>query len=361
MADGLIQFKHGTYAEYDASTKDENTLYFITDKGIFYKGTTAFAVAYTSAGSSSTTTGSGATTKITVTLKDPLNNTILFEVPSYDAYNVHRLGTASDVARAHTRLSDAINGTDNAATGGKAATPLAVKNALTEAKEYADSILGANDAMVFKGTLGTGGTVTALPTTGYSAGWTYKVITAGTYAGRPCEVGDLIIAVKDYNATSHSNDDWTVAQTNIDGAVTAAAALTADQLVVGNGSKNVKPLAAGTNGKILKMVSGKPSWADENTGTDTKYTFASGEQGSFTVTPSGGSAQIVSTLKTNPLAVNKGGTGRATLPSNAILMGNGTNAITTSVIYENTAFSATASRIASMELIYNTFKWKPIA
>ena len=51
------------------------------------------------------------------------------------------------------------------------------------AKTYADSILGANDAMVFKGTLGTGGTATALPTT-YQTGWTYRVITAGTYAGQ---------------------------------------------------------------------------------------------------------------------------------------------------------------------------------
>ena len=73
--------------------------------------------------------------------------------------------------------------------------------------------------MVFKGTIGTGGTVTSLPTTGYSAGWTYKVITAGTYAGKVCEVGDLIICAKDY-ASPGSNDDWTVAQTNIDGAVT---------------------------------------------------------------------------------------------------------------------------------------------
>ena len=41
---------------------------------------------------------------------------------------------------------------------------------ITNAKAYADSILSSNDAMVFKGTIGTGGTVTQLPFVNYSAG-----------------------------------------------------------------------------------------------------------------------------------------------------------------------------------------------
>ncbi len=65
----------------------------------------------------------------------------------------------------------------------------------------------ANDAMVFKGTIGTGGTVTALPAT-HKQGWTYRVITAGTYAGKVCEIGDMIICVTD--GTAASNDHWTV-------------------------------------------------------------------------------------------------------------------------------------------------------
>lgn len=142
-----------------------------------------------------------------------------------------------------------------------AATPKAVMDALTSAKSYADGILATNDAMVFKGTLGTGGTETALPTSGYSAGWTYRVVTAGTYAGKVCEIGDLVIAVKDFN-TSTSNDDWTVAQTNIDGAVTATTTLGANQLILGNGVKTVKALANGTNGQVLKLVNGVPTWED---------------------------------------------------------------------------------------------------
>lgn len=85
--------------------------------------------------------------------------------------------------------------------------------------DYVGDAIAASDAMIFKGTIGTDGTVTSLPTT-YKTGWTYRVITAGTYAGQDCEVGDLIIALVDRNGTGNLDSDWTVAQTNIDGAIT---------------------------------------------------------------------------------------------------------------------------------------------
>ena len=85
--------------------------------------------------------------------------------------------------------------------------------------DYVGDAIAASDAMIFKGTIGTGGTVTVLPTT-YKTGWTYRVITAGTYAGQDCEVGDLIIALVDRDGTGNLDSDWTVAQTNIDGAIT---------------------------------------------------------------------------------------------------------------------------------------------
>ena len=69
------------------------------------------------------------------------------------------------------------------------------------------ALLESNDAMVFKGTLGTGGTVTALPTSDYIRGWTYKVITAGTYAGLTCAIGDLIVAISSFD-TEFQNSDW---------------------------------------------------------------------------------------------------------------------------------------------------------
>ena len=136
--------------------------------------------------------------------------------------------------------------------------PTADNHATTRA--YVDSkinsAIAAQNAMVFKGIVNA---TTALPTTGYKVGWTYYVGTTGTYAGDVCEVGDMIICVKSH-ATGASNADWNVVQTNINGAVVGATDLTANQVVVGNGSKNVKILAAGTNGHVLTMVSGAPAW-----------------------------------------------------------------------------------------------------
>lgn len=80
--------------------------------------------------------------------------------------------------------------------------------------------IAASDAMIIKGTIGTNGTITTLPTT-YKIGWTYRVVTNGTYAGQVCEIGDLIIALVNRSGSNNLNSDWCVAQTNINGAITS--------------------------------------------------------------------------------------------------------------------------------------------
>lgn len=218
-------------------------------------------------------------------------------------------GVGSDSLYGHLKLSDSTSDTTSGVSAAIAATPKAVNAALTSAKSYADSILGANDAMVFKGTIGTGGTVTALPTTGYSAGWTYRVVTAATYAGVSCEVGDLIICVKDY-ATAFNNSDWTIAQTNIDGAVTTSGTLAADTLILGAGTKTVSSLTNGSSGQFLSLSgTNKPTWTTigalsltANTGATTLATYTSSAvsldfKGSTNIalTASGGSLTISAT------------------------------------------------------------------
>lgn len=106
-------------------------------------------------------------------------------------------------------------------------------------KKYVDdevaSKIAANDSMRFKGTIGTGGTITALPTSNVRVGDTYRVITAGTYAGAKCEIGDMIIALA--NKTSGSTDNnWTVVQANIDGAVVGPASATDSTVVLFDGA-----------------------------------------------------------------------------------------------------------------------------
>lgn len=105
-----------------------------------------------------------------------------------------------------------------------------VDNLELATKQYVDKILGANDAMLFKGILDD---THKLPDT-HETGWTYRVNKAGTYAGKVCEIGDLVICTTD--GLSANDAHWTVAQTNIDGAVIGPDTSTSDNIVIFNGN-----------------------------------------------------------------------------------------------------------------------------
>ena len=80
------------------------------------------------------------------------------------------------------------------------------------------------------------------PTENYKAGQKYVVAKAGTYLGQQCEVGDVILITKDYNADGASNNDGIVLQANIDGAVTGAESSVDGEIVV----------FSGATGKVIK-------------------------------------------------------------------------------------------------------------
>lgn len=134
--------------------------------------------------------------------------------------------------------SPAFTGTPTAPTPGAS-----VNNTQIATTAFVQALINnkiaAADAMIFKGTIGTDGTITALPAT-HSTGWTYKVITAGTYAGAKCEVGDMIVCLKD--GTADNNADWTVIQANIDGAVIGTASAVANHVAA----------FADATGKVIK-------------------------------------------------------------------------------------------------------------
>lgn len=101
--------------------------------------------------------------------------------------------------------------------------------------DYLTSVIGSTNAMRFKGTLSSPSDV---PTTGVQTGDTYMINTAGTYDGQVCEVGDLLIAIDD-------TPTWTVAQTNIDGAITSISG-TAPISVSGGGSSRTISISNAT-------------------------------------------------------------------------------------------------------------------
>lgn len=125
--------------------------------------------------------------------------------------------------------------------------------------DYVAAIAGGADAMRYKGTIGTGGTVSTLPNT-HEVGDTYMVITAGTYAGQTCEVGDLLIAL---GTTGTSSSDWTAVQTNIDGAITSITG-TSPISVTGSGASRTvahdnSGVSAGSYGDSSNQT---PTWGD---------------------------------------------------------------------------------------------------
>ena len=168
-----------------------------------------------------------------------------------------------DVNAVHRTGDEEINGKKTFNNSPFVPTPTVDSGATP--KSYVDSLIaGVADAMLFKGTLGQakdGATVTALPAN-HKVGWTYKVVTAGTYAGMACEVGDMIACIK--TRTTANNADWTVFQGNIDGAVTGPTSSTDAHVAIFNGA----------TGKVIKdsgFTIGKSVPADAKF-TDTQLT-----------------------------------------------------------------------------------------
>ena len=121
-------------------------------------------------------------------------------------------------------------------------------------KQYVDNAFAVNDAMLFKGVVNANGN---LPAT-HKQGWTYRVATAGTYAGKKCEVGDIIICVTD--GTVANNDDWAVIQNNVDGAVYRGTNAFADTDII---------IADSTNGKVKSSGKTITTTAPSSSSADT--------------------------------------------------------------------------------------------
>lgn len=133
-----------------------------------------------------------------------------------------------------------------------------INDKLNAINDKIGALLGANDALVFKGIIDG---KHPLPTANYEVGHTYRVNEAGTYADQKCEQGDLIICIAD--ALSTSTPHWTVAQTNIDGAVIGPDASTI----------NAVPTFADAKGKVIKD---NPKVTIDNTGLFTAPYIATG-------------------------------------------------------------------------------------
>ena len=169
-------------------------------------------------------------------------------------------------------------------TGGASSLVLGSQTLLDYITDQITQGIQINDAMVFAGTLKvsgsdlvfvshnsnltygidiTDGTTKLSQITKYSAGWTFKVVISGgavTGIGT-LEIGDMVIAVVN-QTTAYNAANFTVVQANIDGAVTASAALTSNGLILGSGSNTVKILTTtATSGYLKPNGTNAPVWS----------------------------------------------------------------------------------------------------
>lgn len=160
------------------------------------------------------------------------------------------------------------------------------------------------EPMVFKGSLGTGGTITALPVNGTATvGDTYKVITAGTYASQAAKVGDTFIC----DSKTSSANTWVLIPSGDEpsGTVTSVAAGTGldGGTITTSGTLSVKyGTAAGTacEGNDSRLSNARTPTSHthgniQNGGTlqTNDITIASGDK--LVVTDSSDSAKVART------------------------------------------------------------------
>lgn len=170
--------------------------------------------------------------------------------------------TKADSATSATNATNATNAghatsADSATSATKATQD---KNGRDIVDTYAtkSQVSALSSALVYRGTVDA---KYALPTKNVKVGDVYVVAAAGTFAGQTCEPGDMIIAQTASNAEGTPAPTWTVVQTNINGAVTAADTLGASKLIVGSGNKAIH--AVGGTG-FVKVESGTVVY-DNNT------------------------------------------------------------------------------------------------
>lgn len=206
------------------------------------------------------------------------------------------------------------------------------------------------EPMVFKGTLGTGGTITTLPTASSSnEGFTYKVITAGTYASQSAKVGDVFVSNGSAWVLIPSGDTDTWRNIKVNGTELLGSAISTGAInfksgtnttVSGSGNDiTISSTDTNTTYSLTQNASDghkitlTPSSGTAQTVTipdnNTTYTFANGTNG-FTVTPSGGTAQTVTVTPSITNNVTGSGT------SGYIAKFNGTNTITNGPAFGST-------------------------
>lgn len=221
---------------------------------------------------------------------------------------------------------------DNAGTVGELATTGSGNVALATSPTFVTPILGTPTSVTLTN-------ATGLPVGGISATGTPSVTTYLRGDGSWATVSGGSGTV-----TSVALSGGTTGLTTSGGPVTTSGTITlAGTLAIANGGTNIttyatgdilyasasntlSKLTAGTNGYVLTLAAGVPTWAAGGGGssaiTINTTTITGGTTGRILYDNAGTVGELAS------VPVANGGTGAATLTANAVLIGNGTSAVT---------------------------------
>lgn len=205
-------------------------------------------------------------------------DTNLFTVSgSSDGFKVNYASTSADTgvttfsttddANAKLSLGNTISGTYKEAIGIINGVPTApTADAATNSTQIATTefvktaIDNLPEPMVFRGSLGTGGTITDLPVDGSAAiGDTYKVITAGTYDSKAAKVGDAFICLTKTSSANTwelipSGDEPSGTVTSIKIKATGPIAVDSDAAITTSGERTISHATSGVTAGTYRSV-----------------------------------------------------------------------------------------------------------
>ena len=142
-------------------------------------------------------------TKDNVYTKTEVNDNLALKADKADTYTK---GDVNDYLALKADKSDTYTKSEtDTALNAKADSDSVYDKSETYSKTEVDNKIANLPApMIMKGTLGTGGTITDLPTaSSENEGFTYKVITDGTYAGQAAKTGDLFTSAKPVGSSDY--------------------------------------------------------------------------------------------------------------------------------------------------------------
>ena len=250
-------------------------------------------------------------------------------------------------------------------------------------ENYVDTAINSlPEPMIFKGSLGTGGTITALPVNGTAnIGDTYKVITAGTYASQAAKVGDTFICLtKTSNANTWelipSGDEPSGTVTSITIQGTSPIVSSSSSAITTSGTRTISHATSGVSAGTYKSVTvdtyghvtggTNPTTISGYGITDAKINSGTITLGSNTITPLT-SASTLDATKLNGTVpsgcyTNTKNTAGSTDTSNKIYLVGATSQTASSQTYSDDEVYTTSGTLTAKEfslgtnakIVYNT-------